>query len=98
MLSMQTMSLTELRSHNLHAISHQLIVLYLSMLSLLENRSRQNRSSKIHFVLLLILILQPPDDSKNIRTRFNGRQLYSLLQDVDMKYERIKVSNVTHRY
>ncbi|XP_072013728.1 uncharacterized protein [Amphiura filiformis] len=32
----------------------------------------------------------PPDDSKNICTRFNGRQLYSLLQDVDMKYERIK--------
>lgn len=32
----------------------------------------------------------PPEDKSSIRQRFNGRQFISWLQDVDVKYERLK--------
>lgn len=39
-----------------------------------------------------ILLIPQGDENKSVRDRFNARQFISWLQDVDDKYDRMKVS------
>jgi hypothetical protein len=50
----------------------------------------QNRSSKVS--PSRSLLTPQGDENKSVRDRFNARQFISWLQDVDDKYDRMKVS------
>lgn len=62
-----------------------------SQVSLRLNTSKMLQSLRIDFITFLTNHDLQGDENKSVRDRFNARQFISWIQDVDDKYDRMKV-------
>lgn len=62
-----------------------------------RDRDRENQRLSLSFCCLPSSFISQGDENKSVRDRFNARQFISWLQDVDDKYDRMKVSREASR-